>query len=233
MDSQGLLWYDAPVHPLSRRVLLLCCLLPLTGCLRVAYTIGGKQIGPEVKEAGRQQAAWFAYLPERDPGFCLITRRAVVWHDPQMQLGCWRAKLRKPPYRVLMEARRDTLVLHRRYVWDGRSWGCTHAEDLLPTLLHDALYHALHAGAPFPRSQADAAYLRAEKRIKMQITAYREYAAVRTFGALFNSLGEAEDLLIEPLPPCTPLAPLEPDRPEPLAGEQEANALPARNATDK
>lgn len=203
-----------------RYALLLLGLLPLAGCLQVAYTVGGKQIGADVKEAGHLQGAWYAYLPDRDPGFCLITRRAVVWHDPQMQLGSWRAKLRKPPCRVLMEARNNVLVLHRRYVWDGRSWGCTHTEDLLPTLLHDALYQALQAGAPFPRRQADAAYLRAEKRIKMPVTAYREYAAVRTLGGLFNYFGNAEDLLIEPLPPGTPLAPLEPDRPEPLAGEK-------------
>lgn len=202
-----------------RPLLLLCCLLPLTGCLQVAYTVGGKQIAPEVRAMGRESDSWFAYLPERDPGFCLITRRAVVWFDPQMQLGHWRAKLRKPPYRVLMEARGNTFVLHRRYVWDGRSWGCTHEEDLLPTLLHDSLYQALQAGAPFPRSMADDAYLRAEKRIKMQVTAYREYAAVRVFGGLFNRFGNAEDLLIERLPAETPLTPLEPDRPEPLVGE--------------
>lgn len=203
---------------------LLCCLLPLTGCLQVAYTLGGKQIAPEVRAMGREKGSWYAYLPDRAPGFCLITRRAVVWFDPQMQLGHWRAKLRKPPYRVLMEARGNTLVLHRRYVWDGRSWGCTHEEDLLPTLLHDSLYQALQAGAPFPRSEADDAYLRAEKRIKMQVTAYREYAAVRVFGALFNSFGNAEDLSIEQLPPAAPLAPLEPDRPEPLAGEADTPA---------
>lgn len=203
---------------------LLCCLLPLTGCLQVAYTLGGKQIAPEVRAMGQEKGSWYAYLPDRAPGFCLITRRAVVWFDPQMQLGHWRAKLRKPPYRVLMEARGNTLVLHRRYVWDGRSWGCTHEEDLLPTLLHDSLYQALQAGAPFPRSEADDAYLRAEKRIKMQVTAYREYAAVRVFGALFNSFGNAEDLSIEQLPPAAPLAPLEPDRPEPLAGETDTPA---------
>lgn len=218
------------VPAVFRHLLPLFCLLPFTGCLQVAYTVGGKQIAPEVRAMGREPGSWYAYLPQRDPGFCLITRRAVVWFDPQMNLGHWRAKLRKPPYRVLMEARGNTFVLHRRYVWDGRSWGCTHAEDLLPTLLHDSLYQALLAGAPFPRSEADNAYLRAEKRSKIRITAYREYAAVRVFGALFNRLGNAEGLTIEPLPPATPLSPLEPDRPEPLAGEEEPSPCPPLQA---
>lgn len=215
-----------PVKAVLRALLPLLCGLPLAGCLQVAYTVGGKQIAAEVQKGGKP-ASWYAYLPDRAPGFCLITRRAVRWHDPQMRLGCWRARHTRPPYRVLMEARNDTLIIHRRYIWDGRTWGCTRPADLLPTLLHDALYQALQAGAPFPRQEADAAYRRACRRVAARHGS-GEYAAIRLFGGLFNRFGNAEGLAIEPLPPEAPLAPLEPYRPEPLAGEEEAPVEPTK-----
>lgn len=204
---------------------LLPLLLPLlgSGCLQVAYTLGGKEIAPEVRAAAKETGAWYAYLSARDPGFCLITRYAVVWHDPQLHLGYWRGHHPQAPHRVLMEARDTEFILHRRYVWDGMTWGRTETADLLPTLLHDALYHALQAGAPFPRREADRAYLRARRAAGGRRT-WGEYAAIRLMGGLFNRFGAADSLFIEPIAPETPRAALEPYRPEPLAGEEETPA---------
>lgn len=201
-----------------RSLLPVLLLLSVSGCLQVAYTVGGKQMAPEVQKQGQTGQGWYAYLPQRAPGFCLITRRAVIWKDPQMHLGCWRGRHPQAPHRVLMEARDSTLVLHRRYIWDGMTWGTTEMQDLQPTLLHDALYHALQGGAPFPRREADAAYARA-RRAAGAPCAFGEYPAIRLFGGLFNSMGAKDSIIIEQVAADAPMAPLEPDRPEPLAGE--------------
>lgn len=196
------------------RLLLFClCLVPLCGCRQVGEALNPKVIDPAVIAAAQREGAWYGYVPERAPGFCLVTQRAVIWHDPEMHLGSWRGRHPAPPHRVLMEARDSTLVLHRRYVWDGMTWGSTRPRDLLPTLLHDALYHALQGGAPFPRREADRAFLRA-RRATCVGTAYGEYLAIRSLGGFFNDTHGVETILVEQLPPQHPLQPLEPDYPE-------------------
>ncbi|MBQ8517732.1 MAG: hypothetical protein IJ498_09165 [Akkermansia sp.] len=186
------------------------------GCRQVVYTVNMKQISPEVRAAAARPDSWYAWLPERSPGFCLITRHAVVWRDLEMNLGCWRARHPLPPHRMMMEARGDTFILHRRYIWDGMTWGCTRPRDLMPTLLHDALYHALQNGAPVSRREIDRLFLRL-RRQNGEGSAYAEYLGIRIAGGLFNAAGEKGSLLIETEP--SPPAALEPDRPEPLAGE--------------
>ena len=200
-------------------IFALCLTALLTGCRQVVYAVNMKQIAPEVKAAGLKPGNWYSYLPERSPGFCLLTRYAVVWRDPQMQLGRWRARHPKPPRRLLMEARGDTFILHRRYLWDGMTWGCTRERDLLPTLLHDALYHALQNGAPVSRRQIDLLFLRL-RRQSCAFWPWGEYMGIRIAGGLYNAAGEEGTLLIEPLAPESAPALLERDRPEPLAGER-------------
>ena len=172
-----------------------------------------KQISPEVRAAAAQPGCWYAYLPERSPGFCLITRHAIVWRDLEMNLGRWRALHPESPHRVLMEARGDTFILHRRYIWDGMTWGCTRPQDLLPTLLHDALYHALQNGAPVSRREIDRL-----RRQNGKLFAYAEYLGIRIAGGLYNAAGDKGSLLIEGQGDAP--AALEPDRPEPMLGEQ-------------
>lgn len=198
------------------RSIVLAVALSVSGCRQVIHAVSLKQISPEVQAAAAQPGSWYAYLPERSPGFCLLTRHAVVWRDLEMDLGKWQAVHPKPPHRVMMEARGNTFILHRRYIWDGLTLGCTHLRDLLPTLLHDALYHALQNGAPVSRRQIDRLFLRL-RRQSGKNWAYGEYLGIRIAGGLFNAAGEEGSLLIKPLQD-TP-AVLESDRPEPLVGE--------------
>lgn len=202
---------------MPRLLPLVLLLLPLCGCKQMLEAVNPKAIDPAVIAGAQRENAWYRYVPENAPGFCLVTQRAIIWHDPEMHLGCWLGRNPVPPHRVLMEARDSTFVLHRRYVWDGMSWGNTVPRDLRPTLLHDALYHALQGGAPFPRSEADRAFLRA-RRAEHVGTAYCEYLAIRSFGGLFNNTHGRVSLLVERLSPQTPLLPLEPDHPEIFRG---------------
>ena len=199
---------------------VLALLLLLPGCRQLIHTVRIKQIAPEVVSAASEPGSWYAYLPDMAPGFCLITRHAVWWQDTQMGLGWWRARHSSPPYRVMMEARGDTFILHRRYVWDGMTWGRTELQDLFPTLLHDALYHALQNGAPVSRRQVDRLFLRLRRESDV-FWPYGEYLSIRIAGGLYNAAGDKGGLMIEPLTPGEPPAALEADHPEPLAGEGE------------
>ncbi len=125
-----------------------------------------------------------------------------------MKLGSWRGLHPQAPHRVLMEARGDTFVLHRHYVWDGMSVGETLPRDLCATLRHDALYHALKEGATFPRAEADRAFLRDMRRAGVG-SAGLQYALIRCFGGFYMNPGKEPTLLVQQLPPETPFAPLE------------------------
>ncbi len=184
------------------------CILLAPGCRQVATAWVGKSITAEVVEAAAEPDSWFSYLPEYAPGFCLKTERALVWREPGMNLGSWRGRHPAPPHRVVMEARGDTFVLHRSYVWDGMSLGETHLRDLAPTLRHDALYHALKEGAAFARSEADRALRRDMRRAGVPLPAL-DYVVVRAFGGLFMKPEAEKTLLVEPMPPDAPFSPLE------------------------
>lgn len=162
--------------------------------------VNSKSLAPEVVAEAQQKGSWYGYLPQYAPYFCLITQETLVWKDPQMNLGYWRAKHPSPPHRLLMEAHGDTFTLYRHYVWDGMTWGRTEKRDLLPSLLHDALYHALQDKAPFPRREADRAFLRA-RRASHVYNAYGEYLAIRWFGGVFNGAHEGQrTIVVEALP---------------------------------
>ncbi len=119
-----------------------------------------------------------------------------------MQLGYWRGLHPQPPHRVLMEARGDTFILHRHYVWDGMTVGETQPQDLAPTLLHDALYHALKEGADFPRAEADRAFLREMRRAGVGAAGLR-YRLTRSFGGFFLRREEEPTMLVEKTAPPT------------------------------
>lgn len=196
---------------LLRSIVLLLCTVPLTSCAGLLDAALYKRISPEVQQTAQREDCWYTYLPHRAPGFCLRTRRAIVWTDRNLNLGYWRGLHPQPPHRVLMEARGHTLILHRRYVWDGNSVGTTHTADLQPSLRHDVLYHALKEGAPLSRAAIDRAY-RADCERHGAAYSHLHYAALRIFGGVFNRLGQHGTLIIQPTTPQTPPAPLEPDR---------------------
>lgn len=182
--------------------MLLCAAALLeSSCMQVLSAANRKTLAPEVAEAGLRSGNWYVYLPERAPGYCLMTAQTLVWHDPDMHIGHWRGLHPDPPHRVLMEAHGDTFTLYHHYVWDGMTWGHTEPRHLKPTLLHDALYHALQGGAPFERKEADLAFLRACRGQKLG-DAFGEYLAVRWFGGLFNrTRAQTKTIVVEPLQP--------------------------------
>lgn len=187
------------------------CTVQLTGCTGLLDVMLHKRISPEVQQAAQKEDCWYTYLPHRSPGFCLRTRHAIVWKDESLNLGYWRGLHPRPPHRVLVEARGHTLILHRRYVWDGNSVGSTQTTDLMPSLRHDILYHALKEGAPISRRAIDRAYRADCERYGADFSNLR-YAGLRLFGGIFNDMGQHGTLIIQPTTPQTPPAPLEPDR---------------------
>ena len=184
-----------------KRLFPIACALCLSSCYQLLSEVNCKSVAPEVIAEAQKKGNWYGYLPQYAPYFCLITQETLMWKDPQMKLGHWRAKHPKAPHRLLMEAHGDTFILYRHYVWDGMTWGRTEKRDLLPTLLHDALYHALQDNAPFPRREADLAFLRARRASQVH-NAYGEYLAIRWFGGMFNNVhtdGE-KTIIVEPMP---------------------------------
>ncbi|MBR1982821.1 MAG: hypothetical protein IKA23_08730 [Akkermansia sp.] len=196
---------------MKRCAYLLSLLLALQpGCRQVVNAVNVKQLSPQVVKCGEHPAGWYEYMPQYAPYFCLKTRYAIVFYDPEMQLGHWRLLHPLPPRRVMMEARGDTLILHRSFVWDGMSFGNTVPQQLLPSLLHDALYYALQGNAPFERYEADAAFLRA-CRANGCSGCYAAYVSVRTLGGFFGQPPGTIAPVVELTSPTTPPAPLEPD----------------------
>lgn len=141
----------------------------------------------------------------------------MVWHLPDVELGYWLGVNPLPPHRVLMEARGHVFILHRRYVWDGKTVGITKERDMMPTLLHDALYHALQHGAPLNRRAIDRCFLR-QRREQQVFGAYGEYSLIRLFGGMYNKREGDPTLWIRKTAPDAVPAVLEHDRPEPLEG---------------
>ena len=192
-----------------RLLLFSFALLALASCRQMVNAVNMKQLAPELVEYAREPGAGYEYMPEYAPHFCLKTRYHIVYSDPEMQLGYWRLRHPLPPHRVMMEARGDSLILHRSFVWDGVSFGRTEPRELMPSLLHDALYYALQGDAPFTRREADLAFLRACRRYNCS-GKYASYLSVRTLGGFFGKPEGTIAPIVEVTSPATPPAPLEP-----------------------
>lgn len=186
-----------------RACFLIVPLLIPASCRQVVDVVNVKQLAPEVVSYGKQAGAWYEYMPQYAPYFCLKTRCSLEWHDPEMQLGYWLLRHPESPHRVIMEARGDTLLLHRGFVWDGVSFGNTLPRELVPSLLHDALYYARQGDAPISRREADLVYLRAARKYGCG-SKYTDYLGVRTFGGFF---GKPEGVLPPVLERTTPETP--------------------------
>ena len=169
-----------------------------------------KQLSPQVVECGKHPKGWYEYLPEYAPYFCLKTRYAIIFHDVEMNLGYWRLLHPEAPHRVMMEGRGDMLILHRSFVWDGMSFGNTVPEELLPSLLHDALYYALQGDAPFSRREADAAFFRSCQTHGCP-GKYLTYLSVRALGGFFGKPPGTLAPLVERTNSSMPPAELEAD----------------------
>lgn len=199
--------------PENCKMLCLCCLAAVVAapsCRQVVSAVNVKQLAPQVVECGKQPGNWYEYMPAYAPYFCLKTRYAIIYHDPEMQLGYWRALHPEPPHRVLLEGRGNSLIIHRSFVWDGMSFGKTVPAELLPSLLHDALYYARQGNAPFSRREADRAFLRACKVCQCS-GAYTAYISVRALGGFFGTPPGGQPPRIELTAPDSAPAPLEPD----------------------
>lgn len=196
---------------------LLPLLLLPTACRQVVDVVNVKQLAPDVVAYGQKEDSWYEYMPQYAPYFCLKTRYSLAWLDPEMQLGYWRLLHPEPPHRVIMEARGDTLLLHRGFVWDGVSFGNTEPRELVPSLLHDALYYARQGNAPIPRREADLVYLRAARRYGCS-SKYTDYLGVRAFGGFFGKPEGVIPPLLEITTSETPPAALP-------AGEKMFNSL--------
>ncbi|MBR3903582.1 MAG: hypothetical protein IKJ29_08000 [Akkermansia sp.] len=192
-----------------RKFMILLSVLHLAACRQVVELVDMKQMAPEVPACAALQDCWYDYLPALAPYYCLKTRCAIRYHDPEMQLGYWRVRHPSPPHRVLMEGRGDTLILHRSFVWDGMSVGRTELNELLPSLLHDALYYARQGGAPVSRREVDQVFLRA-CRYSGCAGCFTSYAGVRLFGGFFGVPPGGVPPLVELTTPDTPAAELEP-----------------------
>lgn len=176
-------------------MVLLCVLLG--ACRQMVNDVLPKSIAPEVVQQAAKPGSWYSHLPERDPYFCLRTETSLKWQDPKLKLGNWKGLHPDAPHRVLMEAKDDTLIVHRYYVWDGCTVGETKMRDLLATLRHDALYHALKEGADFSRRQVDLAFLRDQERAGVGF-AWLNYLCIRLFGGFYNRSQGEKTMLICP-----------------------------------
>ena len=81
-----------------RALLFILSLLLLASCRQVVDAVNMKQLAPELVEYGKTADAWYEYMPEYAPYFCLKTRCAIVYSDAQMQLGYWRLRHPLPPH---------------------------------------------------------------------------------------------------------------------------------------
>lgn len=161
---------------------------------------GGKTLDPAIAAEAQKEDCWYSYNAEKAPGFCLTTKKTITWKDPKVNVGYWRGRSPYPPHPVIMEARGNTFILHAGYEWDGNSVGHTELAHLMPSLRHDALYHALKEGAPLNRAEIDAAYKADCEKYGATIGGL-SYGALRLFGGAFNDSGMKGTLIIEKTTP--------------------------------
>lgn len=156
----------------------------------------GKTMDPAIAQEAQKEDCWYSYDAAKAPGFCLTTKKTITWTDPNVNVGYWRGRSIYAPNPVLMEARGNTFIVYAGYVWDGNSVGHTELAHLMPSLRHDALYHALKEGAPLNREEIDAAYKADCERYGASIDGLA-YGALRLFGGAFNDAGMKGTLIIE------------------------------------
>lgn len=140
-------------------------------------------------------SGWYRYLPGKAPGACLQTARPLHWRFPGLNFGSWRA-VDAHSLQPVMSAAGESLTIEAGYVWDGATFGTTTPRLLVPTLVHDALYHALMHRAPLERREADRAFLALLRQWQCPHPCL-SYHAVRLGGRLFNAPDNPPTLIIQ------------------------------------
>lgn len=162
----------------------------VTGATSASVVREARPLSPTPSTRG-----WYRYLPDKAPGACLQTARPLQWRFPGLNFGSWRA-VDAHARRPVMCAAGDSLTIEEGYVWDGATFGTTTPRLLVPTLVHDALYHALMHRAPFARREADRAFLTLLRQWQCPHPCL-SYRAVRVAGRLFNAPDNPPTLIIE------------------------------------
>lgn len=182
-------------------VALLLTATVAVGCRNMApAVVAGATSSPAAREARPLSPTlhtcdWYRYLPEKAPGACLQTTRPLQWRFPGLNFGFWSA-VDAHARRPVMSAEGESLTIEAGYVWDGATFGTTTPRLLVPTLVHDALYHALMHRAPFARREADRAFLALLRQWQCPHPCL-SYRAVRLAGRLFNAPDNPPTLIIE------------------------------------
>ena len=183
-----------------RVALLSLCLLPLmvscTNFREFTRKHAPKSIAPRVIAAAQKEDAWYEYMPEKAPKFCLKTKNHYEWNFPGLDFGHWIGYHPRAPYRRVMEAQGSRFIIYRNFVWDGVSVGSTGEKELEPSLVHDALYNSLKEGSNFPRRNADLVYLRLMRKNGAPIRGLTAYMAVRLMGGFYNSPDPKPTLIV-------------------------------------
>ncbi len=194
-----------------------CCMFNNSCIIATAIAqnehLAGKSMDPAIAANAQQPNSWYEYLPEYAPGLCLKTTKTITWQDPHMYVGYWKGYAISEPDTVVMEARGYTFILYPGYQWDGNSMGHTMPEHLMPSLRHDALYHALKEQAyALDREAIDQAYQTDCEENGVPLDAFT-YRLIRLFGGSFNDAGMHGTLTVK----HTPNAPKKEDTPKPPA----------------
>lgn len=168
--------------------------------------LAGKTLSPQIAEDAAKADCWYLYDATKAPGFCLTTKRDIVWEDETVNVGYWKGYSPSQPNRLVMEGKGNTFIVYAGYEWDGNTIGHTDPQHLMPSLRHDALYHALKEGAPLDRAEIDAAYKADCEKYGAELDALT-YGAIRMFGGSFNDAGAHGTLIVKKMEPKKPVKP--------------------------
>lgn len=161
--------------------------------------LAGKTLSPQIAEDAAKEDCWYRYDAAKAPGFCLTTKRDIVWVDDKVNVGYWKGYSPSRPDHLVMEGRGNTFIVYAGYEWDGNTVGHTDPQHLMPSLRHDALYHALKEGVPLDRAEIDFAYKADCEKYGAELDALT-YGAIRMFGGSFNDAGEHGTLIVKKQP---------------------------------
>lgn len=158
--------------------------------------LAGKTLSPQIAEDAAKPDCWYTYDAEKAPGFCLTTKHDIVWEDEKVNVGYWKGYSPSQPDRLVMEGRGNVFIVYAGYVWDGNSIGHTDYQHLMPSLRHDALYHAIKEGVEIDRAEIDAAYKADCEKYGAELDTLT-YGAIRMFGGSFNDAGAHGTLIVK------------------------------------
>lgn len=192
-------------YPLALVIYASGLILPAACSQMAPEVVSGALTSPLPEKSGNKphlhtprpgETKWYLFLPEEAPGACLKTALDLHWKfPPSLDLGEWKA-YRPSDHKLIMEAKGSEFILYRGYVWDGATIGITTVALLAPTVVHDALYHALMHKAPINRSVADSVFRELMNQHRFP-AATRYYYGARYAGTVFNNPDNPPTLIME------------------------------------